>query len=250
MRNFVVKINRESKREFYLDAINKSEKNPKSLWNTINGLLGRSTHLTPTSVDCDGEVFTKSKDIANYFAKFFEEKVQKFRSEMIDAIDHDYASGSINKVMVGNNCYPTFEFASLSLPTVEGYLRNLANCKTSGVDNFESYLFNIISEIIAAPIMYILNCSFATSTFPDQWKIAKLCPIPKDRKKTFDAENSRPISVLNILSKLYEKAAFQQIKQYPSVNKIIVINQHAYRENHSMESALIQLTDNCLRNCY
>ena len=43
--------------------------------NTINGLLGRSNHVIPTSVECNGEVFTKSKDIANYFAKFFEEKV-------------------------------------------------------------------------------------------------------------------------------------------------------------------------------
>ena len=110
---------------------------------------------------------------------------------MIDAIDHEYVSDSISKVMVGDDCYPTFEFASLSLPTVEGYLRNLPNCKTSEVDNFDSYLLNIASEIIAGPIMHILNCLF--STFPDQWKIAKVCLIPKDRKKPFDAENSRPI---------------------------------------------------------
>ena len=50
LRNFVVKINRESKREFYLDAINRSEKNLKSMWNTINCLFGRSNHVTPTSV--------------------------------------------------------------------------------------------------------------------------------------------------------------------------------------------------------
>ena len=67
---------------------------------------------------------------------------------MIDAIDHEYVSNSISKVMVGNNCHPTFEFTSLSLPTVEGYLWNFPNCKTSGVDNFDSYLLNIASEII------------------------------------------------------------------------------------------------------
>ena len=248
LRNYVVKMNRDSKKEFYLDAINKSEKHPKSMWNTINGLLGRSNHVTPTSVECNGEVFTKSKDIANHFSKFFEEKVLKFRSEMTDAIDHEYVSDSISKVMAGKYCHPAFEFTPLSLSIVKGHLSNLPNCKTSGVDNIDNYLLNIASEVIAAPIRHILNCSFATSTFPDQWKIAKLRRIPKDRKKPFEDENSRPISLLNILSKLHEKAAFQQINQYLSVNKIMVMNQHAYRENHSTETALIQLTDDCLRN--
>ena len=76
---------------------------------------------------------------------------------MIDAIDHEYVSDSISKVMVGNNCHPTFEFVSLSLPTVERYLRNLPNCKL---------ILNL--KYIAAPIMYVLNYSFATSAFPDQ----------------------------------------------------------------------------------
>ena len=132
------------------------------------GLLGISNNFTPTIVECNKEVFTKAKDTANYFDRFFEGKAQTFRSEVIDAIDHEYVSDSISKVMVGNNCHPRFEFTSLCLPGVEGYLRNPPNCKTSGVDNFERYFFNIASEIIAAPIMRILNCSFATSTFPDQ----------------------------------------------------------------------------------
>ena len=167
---------------------------------------------------------------------------------MTDAIDREYVSDSISKVMAGKYCHPAFEFTPLSLSIVKGHLSNLPNCKTSGVDNIDNYLLNIASEVIAAPIRHILNCSFATSTFPDQWKIAKLRPIPKDRKKPFEDVNSRPISLLKILSKLHEKAAFQQINQYLSVNKIMVMNQHAYRENHSTETALIQLTDDCLRN--
>ena len=138
------------------------------MWNTINGLLGRSNHVTPTSVECNGEVFTKSKDIANHFSKFFEEKVLKFRSEMTDAIDREYVSDSISKVMAGKYCHPAFEFTPLSLSIVKGHLSNLPNCKTSGVDNIDNYLLNIASEVIAAPIRHILNCSFATSTFPDQ----------------------------------------------------------------------------------
>jgi hypothetical protein len=111
-------MNRDSKKEFYLDAINKSEKHPKSMWNTING-------------------------------QFFEEKVLKFRSEMTDAIDREYVSDSISKVMAGKYCHPAFEFTPLSLSIVKGHLSNLPNCKTSGVDNIDNYLLNIASEVIA-----------------------------------------------------------------------------------------------------
>ena len=81
------------------------------------------------------------------------------------------------------------------------------------------------------------------------WKKAKLHPIPKDKKKAFEDINSRPISLLNVLSKLQEKFAYQQMSHYLSEHKILVINQHAYRDNHSTETALMHyLTDQCLEN--
>lgn len=246
LRNHVVKLNRESKREYFLDAINNSRKDPKSMWNTINNLLGRSKYSTPSSIESNGLILTKPKDIANYFAKYFEEKVLKYRSDMSDPIDMVYVTESIDKIMAGKDCH--FEFTSLNLSEVKKCLDNPPKSKAVGVDTIDNYLLKIASDIIAEPIRYILNCSFVNSTFPDKWKIAKLHPIPKDKKKPLEDVNSRPISLLNVLSKLHEKSAFQQIRQYLSDHKIMLMNQHGYRNNHSTETALIQLTDSCLEN--
>ena len=38
------------------------------------------------------------------------------------------------------------------------------------------------------------------------------------------------------------------MSHYLSEHKILVINQHAYKDNHSTETVLIQLTDQCLEN--
>ena len=48
LRNHVVKVNRESKRAYFLEAINNSKKDAKSMWKTINNLLGRSSCPIPT----------------------------------------------------------------------------------------------------------------------------------------------------------------------------------------------------------
>ena len=246
LRNYVVKINREHKRSYFQNAINDSKNDTKSMWNTINNLIERSHHVSPIAVGSNGRALSKPIDIANHFAKFFDEKIKNFRNEMSDSIDMEYTTGLINTIMADKNCH--FEFKPLSILEVQSCLENLPDSKVTGVDNIDNFLLKTAAEIIAEPVTHIINRSYDSSIFPDQWKNVKLHPIPKDKKKAFENINSRPISLLNVLSKLQEKFAYQQMSHYLSEHKILVINQHAYRDNHSTETALIHLTDQCLEN--
>ena len=72
------------------------------------------------------------------------------------------------------------------------------------MDKIDNFLLKTAAEIIAEPVTQIINCSYDSSILPDQCKNAKLHPIPKDKKKPFEDINSRPISSLNVLSKLQE----------------------------------------------
>ena len=158
----------------------------------------------------------------------------------------EYVTKPIIEIMTGKNC--RFEFSSLSLVEVQSCLAKLPDTKVTGVDGIDNFLLRTASNIIAEPIRFIFNCSYAKSIFPDQWKVAKLHPIPKDRKLPFEDINSRPISLLNVLGKLLETFAHKQICHYVSEHNIMLKNQHAYRINHSTESALLHLTDSCLDN--
>ena len=42
---------------------------------------------------------------------------------------------------------------------------------------------------ILGPLTDIINCSFITSTFPDEWKIAEVIPLLKDGDKDQPANN-------------------------------------------------------------
>ena len=60
------------------------------------------------------------------------------------------------------------------------------------------------SPIIAESLTYICNLSIKTGSFPEKWKEAKVKPLHKGGASN-DPNNFRPISILPVLSKLFEK---------------------------------------------
>lgn len=98
---------------------------------------------------------------------------------------------------------------------------------------------------LAKPICHIFNASIDKGIFPTSWKIAKVIPIRKNAKENLCAQNSRPISLLSVLSKILEKLITEQVKQFFRVNNLFTKFQHAYREGHSTATALTQMVDDC-----
>ena len=70
-----------------------------------------------------------------------------------------------------------------------------------------------VAEYISSPVGFIINNQILTRTFTKKWKISRICPIPQVNKPE-TAANYRPISILPILSKVYEKVILQQITLY------------------------------------
>ena len=65
-------------------------------------------------------------------------------------------------------------------------------------------MLNIIQNIISPSIAAVINKSLTSGKFPNKLKIAKMFPIFKNGSKT-DSLNYRPISILSIISKIFEK---------------------------------------------
>ena len=92
-----------------------------------------------------------------------------------------------------------------------------------------------------------MNNSFSSSTFPLLWKKAEIVPILKSGDSEEPA-NTRPISLLPILSKVCERAAHLQFVNFLDSNNIIHHLQSGNRKRHSTESALLYFTDELLNN--
>ena len=100
--------------------------------------------------------------------------------------------------------------------------------------------------VVALPIMQILNLSISLSTVPDKSKISKLKPLFKKGSRT-DSKNYRPISLLPLISKIFERAIHDQLQHFLEENKILYKYQSGFRKNHSTNTCLSHLSNKILQ---
>ena len=92
-------------------------------------------------------------------------------------------------------------------------IKNLKLSNNKGHDGISSDLLKLMGNAISKSITLIINQSLRTGIFPDTLKIAKVIPIfKKDGKKLI--ENYLPISVLPVISKIFEMAIQEQLSDY------------------------------------
>ena len=99
-----------------------------------------------------------------------------------------------------------------------------------------------LSEYLRSPLTFIINNFIVTSTFPGIWKITRISPIPKIVNPS-QLKNCQPISILPILSKIYEKLVLQQMTEFIEKQLIYHKHQSGYRKNRSTTTLLMKLYD-------
>ena len=94
----------------------------------------------------------------------------------------------------------------------------------------------ILKKLTKKAIVYIkalFNAIIRTSHIPGQWKLAQTIMIPKSGKPPNEVTSYSLISLLPIMSKLFEKLRLVQLKTPVSEDKLIHDHQFSFRNNHS-----------------
>ena len=78
--------------------------------------------------------------------------------------------------------------------------------------------------------------------FPDKLKIAKVVPVFKSEDKTL-LNNYRPISILPVFSKIFERLMYNRLLKHLDNNNILCEQQYGFREKRSTYMALTDLVD-------
>ena len=108
-----------------------------------------------------------------------------------------------------------FSFEPVALSDVVKEINDINRNKSSSKDSIPSKILKISSESTANILQKLLNDSLETRTFPDSLKLADITPVFKN-KDPLNKTNYCPVSVLPIVSKLFEKIMQKQINGFIS----------------------------------
>ena len=178
------------------------------------------------------EPFDINKDKANFFNSFFATVGKRTLEKMGTKVD---------EFLPTNN--HGFNFQEETPETIKAIIDNLKANVAVGYDDLPAKIYKNLSEVLSPSICMLVNLSYLTSTFPQALKHAIVKPIYKNKGSQEDPQYYRPLSVLTILSKIFEKSAKNQLTDFLENNNRLYPSQHAYRRFHSTTTSLAEITD-------
>jgi hypothetical protein len=100
-----------------------------------------------------------------------------------------------------------------------------------------------LPRIGISAITYVFNSILRTGYFPGQWKVSQIVTIPKPGKPAEDFKSYRPISLLPILFKLFEKIFITRIHPILQSSQLIPDHQFGFRRKHATIEQVHRITN-------
>ena len=103
-------------------------------------------------------------------------------------------------------------------------------------------MIKLCGHHLCVPLKIIFENILETGIFPDQQKEANVTPVHKKNDKQI-VTNYRPISLLPILSKVFERIIFKNLYNHLISNHLITKNQSGFRPGDSVTNQLLSLVN-------
>ena len=120
-------------------------------------------------------------------------------------------------------------------------IRNLNVYKAHGHDDISIRMIKTCDKSILKPLILLFENSTKSSYYPDIWKKSNIVPVHKKNDKQL-VTNYRPISLLPIFGKIFEKIIFNRIYNFLSEKNLLNHNQSGFHPSDSSVNQLLSIT--------
>lgn len=238
---FIIKIKTAQmiqgrKSEYYCKSFRNCQNKPTKMWSLINTLCYNKTTVTaPVKLQTETGVITSVQEICEYFNEFFS-TIGKNLANEIPSIYHRH-----NVFIGAKSIKSTLTQLTPTSKTELCKIIDNFNCNTScGIDGISTKVIKCVKDLIIVQLTNCINKCLEIGSFPDNLKLAKVTPIFKSGSKT-NPGNYRPISVLPVLSKIFERVLYNRLENYLNSNEILSNKQYGFRKKSNTLSATIDL---------
>ena len=119
-------------------------------------------------------------------------------------------------------------------------IKTLDSSKAHGWGNISIKMIKICGESITVPLKIIFEQSLKENKFPEVWKKANIVPVHKKEDKNL-IKNYRPVSLLPIFSKIYERVIYNVLFNYFKDNKLCAPSQSRFLPGDSCIAQLLSI---------
>ena len=223
-------------------------KQPRDFWRNIRLLKGNKTNESPYIIHNNIKIYSdkgKSEVFKSIWSEIFKispEENASFdpQNEMIvNNFIHEnknliepHQNANIDRLDATNPLTTKISTQEV-LTTIKTFKNN-----TPGTSNInKTILMQLPIEAIEI-FTQILNLSLSMGYFPTKFKHATIKLIPKPNKATTNPINFRPISLLEVPSKVYEKIINKRLSRHLEQGKLLPSSQHGFRPARGTDTAL------------
>ena len=232
--------------------------NPKKFWGSVNKLLGHDTRESKYIIGQNNNKLEKEEDIADEFKNIMEEVFSGndnptcnfdnlFKQEVISYLNeeaqhrlHHYDSASVMRH--DQDLLKKIEYDELC--TCINSMKNRAPGK-SGI--MQRHLKEAVPSILEG-YCSIFNACITAGYFPMQYKTATVKMALKPGKIPTQSTNYRPISLLEVPGKIFEKVINQRLIKFWNSNGFFNEQQFGFRPGRGTLHAIAIATEKIAKN--
>ena len=228
-RSKLTKIKREAKTNFLKKRFEKCQGDLKKCWKVINEMRHKNkSMLFPNYIEHNRQLITDRREIVQKFNTYFVDLAKNLNANKPSSDFTDYSKFMKNRIE------STFFFEEIQSHEIDRIIDQLNPNKSSDISPRILKLYK--HELSTTFAVLFNNCMYA-GIFPDVLKIARVVPLFKSGDKN-KITNYRPISLLPVFSKIFEKLIHSRLDKFLDKHDVIYKKQFGFRKRHSTIHAL------------
>ena len=213
---------RNAERDHYDQLLRQNSGNIKKSWEIIKEVINRKQSPKKTKeFTIDGNIVDNNRVIADAFNNFYL-NIGSNISKSLPAINKTHSSFMAN-------ANPNSMFVT---PTDREEIRKIVinlKKKCPGWDDINCHVIKEACPLILDVLTLIINMSLSEGVFPSKLKTAKVVPLFKSGDSGI-VNNYRPVSVLSVFSKIFERIMYNRLITFINDNDILYKYQFGFKK--------------------
>jgi exonuclease III len=230
-RNRITLLIRRSRTSLTSSRLMRNIGNGRKLWGVLKEVIFHKfdDNRTNISLSLNGGLLTDTKTICERFNDYFinvAAQICRPSSEYEETISNNYLSTLAR---------PCFRIESTTSLEISGIINGLNSDSASGCDRISTRFCKRAVLFLSDVVSRLVNDCISNNVFPSCLKLARVVPVLKSGSQLV-LNNYRPISILNIFSKIFEHVLHVRLQKY--LDAYGVINDNQYGFVHSSNTLL------------